>query len=194
MARKREFDPEEALDKAMHVFWEKGYAGTSMRDLTAATGVAPAGLYAAFGDKDSLYQKSLEHYRDNYIGRLLAELFTDEAGLDEIRVVFTRIHDRQQTFRRGVGCLWTNGAMEFGDTQPDKSDLFRWNAVRMEDAFARALSRSVEAGKWPADRSIDQTAALLVSIFNGFLVLGRGSAEPHIMDRSLKAVFALLES
>ena len=60
--RPREFDTEEALAKALRVFWERGFQATSITDLTAATGVGRTGLYAAFGDKESLFLLALDRY------------------------------------------------------------------------------------------------------------------------------------
>ena len=62
MARPRSFDPDQALDLARDVFWQKGFQGTSLDDITAATGLAKPSLYAAFGDKNALFLKVLERY------------------------------------------------------------------------------------------------------------------------------------
>jgi len=64
--RPRAYDPETALARAAATFWKAGYAGTSLDDLAAATGMNRPSLYAAFGDKRELYLKTLEHYRDEY--------------------------------------------------------------------------------------------------------------------------------
>src|SRR5579862_7020387 len=62
IGRPRAFDLEKALDRAMQVFWRKGYLGTSLSDLTEAMGINRPSLYAAFGNKESLFRKALEHY------------------------------------------------------------------------------------------------------------------------------------
>jgi len=62
LGRPRAFDKDQALDKALHVFWEKGYEGTSVADLTEAMGINPPSLYAAFGNKDALFRKALDLY------------------------------------------------------------------------------------------------------------------------------------
>ena len=64
--RPRKTDPDLAIDAAMKVFWKKGYEGTSLQDLVEATGMAKPGLYAAFGDKEQLYERSMVHYIDAY--------------------------------------------------------------------------------------------------------------------------------
>jgi len=62
MGRPRTFDMDQALDQALQVFWEKGYEGTSIADLTEAMGVNPPSLYAAFGNKEKLFKKALDRY------------------------------------------------------------------------------------------------------------------------------------
>ncbi|TQV75826.1 TetR/AcrR family transcriptional regulator [Denitrobaculum tricleocarpae] len=62
--RPRKSDPDEVLDKAMALFWEQGFEGTSMNDLASATGMAKPGLYATFGDKEALYAKAITRYFD----------------------------------------------------------------------------------------------------------------------------------
>src|SRR5207249_12070658 len=62
--RPRDFDIDKALDKAMRVFWRKGYLGTSLSDLTKSMGINRPSLYSAFGDKQSLFHKALDHYAD----------------------------------------------------------------------------------------------------------------------------------
>ena len=73
MGRPRAFDMDQALNQALHVFWEKGYDGASVADLSEAIGINPPSLYAAFGNKDALFKKALDRYeakRDHHGGGL----------------------------------------------------------------------------------------------------------------------------
>lgn len=72
--RPREFDYDKALDKAMHVFWKKGYEGTSMPDLTEAMGINRPSIYAAFGNKEELFKKALERYSQQALDVLREKL------------------------------------------------------------------------------------------------------------------------
>src|SRR3954467_12126476 len=88
--RPRAYDPQVALARAAETFWKAGYAGTSLDDLSAATGMNRPSLYAAFGDKRDLYLKTLEYYRDE--GRALARgVLADDPPL---RVFLKRFYDK----------------------------------------------------------------------------------------------------
>src|ERR1700747_2040175 len=74
MAGVRQFDPDEVLDRAMALFWERGYAATSIQDLVAKTGINRASLYNTFGDKKRLFLAVLDHYAKKVAAPLMAEL------------------------------------------------------------------------------------------------------------------------
>ena len=88
MGRPRAFDVDKALDRALEVFWRKGYEGTSLPDLTEAMGINRPSLYAAFGNKESLFRKVLQRYTDEhmaFIGAALIEVIRNGllmAGVD----------------------------------------------------------------------------------------------------------------
>lgn len=75
--RPRAFDREHALTQAMLVFWERGYEGASLTELTEAMGIKPPSLYAAFGDKEALFREAIEHYKSAY-GQHTTRALTEE--------------------------------------------------------------------------------------------------------------------
>src|ERR1700733_13216347 len=77
MARIREFDTDKAVAQAMELFWERGFEGTSLQDLTEGLAIGRGSLYAAFGSKDGLYQAALERYRQECVGPMLQALSID---------------------------------------------------------------------------------------------------------------------
>ena len=97
--RPRQYDPEQALAKAAETFWKGGYAGTSLDDLVAATGMNRPSLYAAFGDKRDLYIKTLERYQKRSRSKTL-ELLADSKSLREF---LTRFYDGALDIYRAGG-------------------------------------------------------------------------------------------
>lgn len=110
MPRPRKIDAEQALEAALSVFWRKGFEGTSYADLVLATGVERPALYAAFGNKQTLFLKALERYDARY-GQYVVEALT----LPTAREVATRfLHGAAELstrFEDRPGCLGINGAL-----------------------------------------------------------------------------------
>ena len=88
MPRPKSFDPDHALDRAMCAFWKKGYASTSISDLTKAMGINKFSLYSTFGDKRAVFLAALDRYSAQVVGTLLDTLENPESGLAEIRGYF----------------------------------------------------------------------------------------------------------
>src|SRR6202051_2035496 len=113
MGRPRSFDLDEAADRALHVFWQKGYEGTSLSDLTKAMGINRPSLYAAFGDKEALFRKALDRYLKG------PSAYTQEALREPTaRAVVERLllgaADLNTARRNPGGCLMVQGALACG--------------------------------------------------------------------------------
>src|SRR5215831_3253346 len=93
MPRPKAFDPDEALQKAMQVFWERGYAATSVEDLVQRMGINRFSLYSTFGGKHQLFVAALERYRETIVADLVGALEQSAAGRAAIRHFFTRLVD-----------------------------------------------------------------------------------------------------
>lgn len=186
MPRKREFDPEETLEKAMRLFWRKGYAETSMRDLIAYTGVAHAGLYSVFDSKQGLFKSSLDLYRDTLIAKLLGNLESSDSGRREIEQFFAWVLYLVKNGPFKDGCLMCNTAIEFGDEPGEILDSVNAHMVRLGTAFREALERAKERGEVIAGLDPLATADYLVSIYNGIMVMARCKMKYEQIDRSTR--------
>ena len=110
MGRHREFDVEKALDAALCVFWRKGYEGASYADLTAAAGVERPALYAAFGNKEALFQKALARYYERFMDYIPAALKLPTAREVAAHILHHAI-DLNTRFPDHTGCLVLNGVL-----------------------------------------------------------------------------------
>ncbi|MFI6339452.1 TetR/AcrR family transcriptional regulator [Streptomyces sp. NPDC050535] len=175
IGRPRGFDADEALEQAMRVFWEQGYEGAGLTDLTGAMGITRTSMYAAFGNKEELFRKALERYTEgpaSYAARALRE--------PTARQVATAFLDGsvRATTRPGCpsGCLGVQGALAVGDPGRNARDaLVAWRndaVLVLRDRFQRA----VDEGDLPPDADSGLLARYLMTVANGIAVQAAGGA------------------
>src|SRR5437764_5929726 len=137
--RPRAFDPDAAVEHAMHVFWAKGYEGATLSDLTRAMRINRPSLYAAFGNKQQLFRKVLDRYMDGpvaYFGKALAATKAGEV-VEEIFLGTARMADEP---RIPAGCLMVQGALRCGDASVRREVAAR--RAKAEVALRRRLQRA----------------------------------------------------
>src|ERR1700682_5383386 len=143
MGRPREFDPDEALDRALHVFWRSGYEGASMADLTEAMGITRPSLYAAFGNKEELFRKALDRYVDGPGGYVQIALAKPTAR-EVVEHLLYQAADAVTDPNNPPGCLAVQGALCCGEAaETIKQELMSRRAngeQELRRRFARALS------------------------------------------------------
>ena len=164
MARPRTYDPDDALDRAMRLFWEKGYAQTSMADLVAATGVSRYGFYHEFGDKDALFERCVAHYARTVIAHGLGPLEAPGAGRPELEAYFDSL-ERGVTGGSWRGCLIGNTATGGLVPTDGVALLVARHYERMRAAYRHALGNAAQAGAISGDP--DALADFLVGVVNG---------------------------
>ncbi|MFH8533777.1 TetR/AcrR family transcriptional regulator [Streptomyces tendae] len=169
IGRPRGFDTDQALEEAMRIFWEQGYEGASLTDLTAAMGITRTSMYAAFGNKEDLFRKALERYTQgpaSYGARAL-----QERTARQVATAFLHGSVRATT-RPGCpsGCLGVQGSLAAGDPGSAARDtLVAWrneHASRLRDRFRRA----VDEGDLPPDADPELLARYLMTVSNGIAV------------------------
>jgi len=192
MARTREFDPEDALHRAMGVFWRKGYANTSIEDLVDATGVNRYGLYDEFQSKHGIFLAALDRYREESIGRAIATIEAPGAGLGAIRAFLEGALEHACTEEGRAGCLMTNSAAEvapYDDQAAHEVEVFR---RRLAAAFRGALERARARGELAADAPVERNADFLVGVLHALSVLARSRAGKPMMTHVVQAALAVL--
>ncbi len=172
MARPREFDEEEALDRAMKVFWSKGYASTSLDDLLRSTGIARQSLYGAFGDKHSLFLKALERYLDKNARPLRSALMDAPSVAQALRQVFSAIVE-QAAAQKQRGCMLVNAITELVPGDPEVSKLVEANHRFLLETFRMGLQRAAREGELSAGANVEELAHYLVAAHQGLRVVAR---------------------
>jgi AcrR family transcriptional regulator len=170
VAGRKQFDVDDVLDQAMRVFWEKGFVGTSLEDLTSATGLGRGSLYGTFASKDQLFRRALQRYSLLYGARFdaaLARADTDPIGAVEafFAVVLDRIADPSVP----DGCLIAQSTMSSPTLEAATSDRVR-EMLREQHARVRsALDHTHLDGEL-----LDELATFIVGITQSLAVLSRG--------------------
>jgi len=179
----------------MQLFWQKGYAETSLRELVNYTGVAHAGLYSTFGNKQQLFEAALLHYKRVVMDHLLAEMETEAASVAEVRHFFDRILQIIAEGKFDHGCLMTNTVLEFAEETAINRSIFEIvtsHMERMRAAFANALGHAAEQGILPGEKDPYLLADFLVTIFNGLAVMARSKATFAHMENSVRVAMQAL--
>lgn len=187
--RPRSFDPDTALDRALDVFWRNGYEGTSLADLTTATGINKPSLYAAFGNKEHLFGAVLTRYLDGP-GAYAADALTAATGREVVERLVLGAVDLTTGQDTPPGCLCVKTVQAGGPDTP----AVRQNAVAVRKASETALRRRLEqATDLPAHHEPATLAALVHTICDGIAVqaaAGRGHDELRRVGASaLRALF-----
>jgi TetR/AcrR family transcriptional repressor of nem operon len=186
MARTREFDLTAALDQAMRVFWRKGYAATAMSDIYAATGLKPGSIYAAFRDKEGLFQQVFEHYA----GFFRSTLPTDTEGLAAIRAWIALQAKLASDDSDRAGCLIVNTVAEREVHSAATQALAQGRMREIRDFFVRNLMIAAQAGDLSPESDLDLRADALVGAVVSIMTLGRAGADAatiaHVAQAALE--------
>src|SRR5258707_5849676 len=169
MGRPRCLDREAALDAAMKAFWERGYEGTSIADLTEVMGLNPSSIYAAFGDKKALFQLAAKRYAEGpaqYQAKALRELTL--RGV--IIALFQNTVEFLNESGHPSGCMTLTGAMACS-VEADSAREFMAEIRRRNEAALRVrLQQARKSGELAADVNIDDYALYLSTILGGLAI------------------------
>lgn len=192
MPRHKEFDPDEALGKAMHVFWRKGYEGTSIQDLVEAMGINRFSLYATFGDKHALYLAAVERYRRTVVEERLRQLEQSPDGLAAIRRYFAGVVDFLFGQEHARGCFCTNAAIEMATHDRATAALVAAHQKRMNTAFHQVLLRASQRGEIQKHQDLSELAVFLTSVTQGLAVVGKASLDRAAMQSVVRVALSCL--
>jgi AcrR family transcriptional regulator len=168
---------DQALDQALHVFWEKGYAGTSISDLTEAMGINPPSLYAAFGNKEKLFKKALDRYED-LRDQILEEAFAAPTAREAVTRLLEGTAERLGDKCSPRGCLMVQGALSGGEEcEAVKQDL-AFRRAGVEALIRKRLKRAKREGDLPSNVDAAALARFVATVMHGMAVQAAGGAAP----------------
>jgi len=177
MARPREFDEHSALQRAMQVFWRKGFEATSLADLLKATGLSKSSLYQTFTDKRSLFLAALETYRQDRMRHLRAKLNDGRPARQSIETFFAEILGHATEKERPYGCMSCNEAVELSPDDEEVRKLVAADFQAVEDLFADAIQRGQKDGSIRNHDSSRALARFLTVNLQGLQVMARARVD-----------------
>ena len=173
MPRKKAYERDDVLEKAMHTFWQNGYEGTSVRRLEKDMGINQFSIYAGFGNKQALFIEVLKKYKNHVGATFLADLRQSKGSLGDIRKFMS---DYAQTIRKGKqanGCLMVNTSLEVGhkDQQVLRQLELYFEFIRR--ILQHALDKAKALGELGPDFDTEQQALLLLGSLQGLSVFAK---------------------
>lgn len=189
--RPREFDPDQAIEQAMQIFWTKGYHGTSLPDLLGATKLSRGSLYAAFGDKHGLFLLALDRYISQALNRLDQELASGRNALEGLKACMDGYVARTDGAAGQRGCLVVATAMELAAWDEEISHRIAHFFGAMQGRLVKALVRAQEEGSLARHVSPAAAAHMLVCFLEGLRVVRKIDVAPQ---KARAAVHVLISS
>ncbi len=193
IGRPLQFDPEQALDTAMHVFWASGYDATSLQDLLQAMRLSKSSFYQAFGSKQQLFERCLRRYREQTAQDLLARLDKLGSGRRFIAELLGAAVDEARSKHKPRGCLVMNTANEFAQRDPEVAAWVQKGVNRFKGIFETAVRRSQDQGEIPPERDPETLALYLVSSMSGIKTLVKAGLDDESAERIVGVILSALD-
>ena len=193
MPRPRAFDEESVLDNAMNIFWSKGFESTSVQDLVEETGLNRASMYSSFGDKKALFLRVLDHYSQKISSERFAKLRETQDGRKAIEMTFKDTARQSCADGRYKGCLIVNSGMELAPHDPETAAIAKQAFRRVEDMFANALKRGIDAGTISRDKNIRPLARFFAGSIQGLQLMARRGADADILEDYIDTILDTLD-
>ena len=173
--RKRQFDVDEALDRALEVFWTRGYEGATLPELTKVMGINRPSLYAAFGNKEQLFRKALDRYRTGPMS-FLTEALLKPSARAVVEAIFSGFVRMQRDRAKARGCLIVSGALASGE----EAETVRRELAQLRQAIVKTLrerfNRAVQDGDLPAETDCATLARYTATVLGDLAVQAASGA------------------
>ena len=170
MARPIQFDRAQALEKSMHLFWDRGYCNTSLQQLSAGMDMRPGSLYGAFRNKRALFLEALQLYFERSSKVFDERLNSQPSALEGLRYFFARLVDDLAQDDTGRGCLMINTAAELADQDEEIRALLDGMFARHEQKLFETLKQAQCEGDLAAEKDARALARFLLMTIRGLRV------------------------
>ncbi|WP_030241686.1 TetR/AcrR family transcriptional regulator [Streptomyces sp. NRRL S-350] len=192
MGRPKEFDPDVAVERAMGVFWRKGYAATTPQDLVDEIGIGKGSLYNAFGSKRALFERALMRYRDSQAAWLEELLDHPGSAKDRLRGALEALVELDLGDPDRRGCMAVNTAAELATSDAGATDAVRKMFARTESALRATVEEGQRTGEIAGGHDAAALAAWLLATVIGMRVLAKTAEDATQLRRVVDAAIGSL--
>lgn len=193
MARNKEFNRDEALQKAMEVFWSHGYEAASINTLVKHMGINRQSLYDTFGDKHTLYLQAIDRYRE-VEGRRMFELLERPGSVKKaLRRLFQGVVEESLCGYARRGCFVGNAMSELAGRCPQTAAKVCGDMAAVEEALYRTLLRGRKNGEIKKGKDLRATARFLYSSLQGLQLMAKATQDRKILEDVVKVTLSALD-
>jgi AcrR family transcriptional regulator len=187
IGRPRAFNPEVALEKALQVFWRRGYAGASLSELTAAMGISRPSLYAAFGNKEELFHKALDLYMGGPANGS-SEALQEPNARAVLKHLLNRLVALLSDPRHPAGCLLVKGGLSSAEADDSIRDEMSKRRLAGENALRERFERAKTEGDLPAHSDPAGLAFYVTTVTHGMTVQAVNGTDENELRRLVEMV------
>ena len=192
MARTKAFDTDEVLDRALHIFWQKGYEGTSMQDLVDSMQINRASIYDTFGNKEQLYLSALQRYlkrNHQQVQQLLAHSSSVREALEQLldNMIQESLHDAERK-----GCFVVNATTGLANRYEEVNQLVLENERRMAFIFEDFIRQGKEQSEISSDQDEGALSSYLFSSIQGLRVLAVTNSDLTTLRRVKELILSTI--
>lgn len=192
MSRTKDFDEKEVLQKAVCVFWNKGYNGTSLTDLTDGLGISRSSLYDTFGDKRQLYLKALDAYQQQYGNQLCALIRESVSAKAAIESLLNLVAADLLSDEQRKGCFMVNAGIELAAHDAEVNNLICQSEQQLEQAFLKVIQQGQESSEISKAKDPQAIARFLGNTVKGMQVSAKSTADPRFFDDIIRTALIVL--
>jgi len=191
MARKKEFDEDAVLLKAMRLFWEQGYEKTSMQELVSHMGIHKGSMYDTFGDKQSLYVKTLKRYSEMLKQSVKPRMADTRSAKEAIRLLFEMAIEQREEFPRG--CLVVNTAVELAKHDSEARDLVHLNWASTEQLIRDLIVEGQQSGEFSKTLNAEGLSNYFINALIGLNVMVKSISDREKLHQIIEMNMSVLE-
>jgi len=194
MARKKEFDEDELLEKAVHLFWQKGYNGTSAQDLVDGLGINRSSIYNTYTDKRTLFKMALQRYQQKETNAMVTMLGKADNAKKAIKQVFSGLIKESVEDVLLKGCLMVNTGMELSGTDGEIGEIVKKNNKSVEDALTKIIEKGQKDGQFSAKQDARTYARFIFGNITAIKVAARSGTPQRVLEDIADVAMSAIKS